>query len=68
MERAERDGLCDDSNLGLFVRWYAFGGSERGLLLSEIESMSAARIKDWSYLLRETGRILKRNAKKKVTD
>jgi hypothetical protein len=65
MEAAERDGLCDNRNLTLFATWYALGGSERGLTLGEIKNMSAAELKDFGYMLRVVGRILKRQAKQR---
>ena len=51
MERVEREGLCSESSLELFVNWYTLGGMQRGLTLTEILGMPRWLLKDFRYIL-----------------
>ena len=51
MEKVEREGLCSQANLELFIQWHSFGGRERGLSLTELTQMPAHTRKDFHYIL-----------------
>lgn len=48
---AERERLIDPAHMDLFLIWYQFGGTERGLSPLEIAAMPAAMIADWQTLI-----------------
>ena len=50
-------GLIRSENLDLFLAWYAFGGTERGIGLTELMTLDAAIIADFSYILRRLGEL-----------
>lgn len=51
MAKVDRQGLCDERNVELFIDWYTLGGVERGLSLTEIISMPTTMRKDFRYIL-----------------
>lgn len=60
----EKDGLCDEAHLDVFITWYAFGGAQGGLTPMEAAAMPAAMRKDFLYIL---GRLSEeRKARKKT--
>lgn len=56
-ERIEKEGLIHDANLNLFLTWYLFGGTERGISLSELMTLPADVIADFTYIFRRLGEI-----------
>jgi len=65
LARVEREGLIDDSHFDLFVIWWQFGGSQRGLSPMEIVEMPAAMVKDFLYLMGQLNKKKKRLRKEK---
>ena len=57
VRRAEHEGLIKGEHLDLFLTWYGFGGLEKGISLSELMTLPGDLIADFSYLLRELGRL-----------
>lgn len=55
MDKVEREGLCDDVSLDIFLTWYTFGGISRGLGLAEIVQMPLWLRKDFRYILGALG-------------
>ena len=51
LDAAERERLIDPAHMDLFLIWYQFGGTERGLSPLEIAAMPAAMIADWQTLI-----------------
>lgn len=51
MDRVEREGLCREESLEVFMSWFTFGGLERGLSLTEILEMPLWLRKDFRYIL-----------------
>lgn len=56
MKKVEKEGLCNEASLDIFVQWYSFGGSEHGLTLTEILSMPTWLRRDFAYILGVMGR------------
>lgn len=56
MKKVEREGLCSEASLDIFVNWYTFGGAEHGLTLTEILTMPTWLRKDFAYILGVMGR------------
>ena len=65
LNQSDREGLTDFSNLDIFLLWYQMGGSEHGLSISEISTMSASMVKDFLYLLGKLGKKKKKLRKEK---
>lgn len=51
MESVEREGLCSEASIEIFVNWYTLGGMNRGLTITEIMSMPKWLLKDIRYIL-----------------
>jgi len=65
LNQSDREGLTDFSNLDIFLLWYQMGGSEHGLSISEISTMSASMVKDFLYLLGKLSKKKKKFRKQK---
>lgn len=65
LNQSEREGLTDFANLDIFLLWYQMGGSEHGLSISEISTMSASMVKDFLYLLGKLSKKKKKLRKEK---
>jgi hypothetical protein len=50
-------GLVNPDNFDLFLMWYAFGGTERGIGLLELTQLPADTITDFQYILRRLSEI-----------
>lgn len=61
MEQIEREGLIRPESFDLFLIWYSFGGQQQGLSLTEIMTLDAALITDFSYILRKLAEIRSRH-------
>ena len=53
----EMEGLVNPDNFDLFLMWYAFGGTERGIGLLELTQLPADKIVDFQYILRRLSEI-----------
>ena len=56
MKRIDYEAFVKPEHLDLFLTWYGFGGAEKGISLTEIMTLPADVITDFSYLMRELGR------------
>lgn len=65
LNKSDREGLTDFANLDIFLLWYQMGGSEHGLSISEISTMSASMVKDFLYLLGKLSKKKKKLRKEK---
>lgn len=59
---ADTAGLCDETNLDVFLLWHQFGGYQRGLSPLEIAAMPQIMIKDFNFLLQRLAAIRQRQA------
>jgi hypothetical protein len=55
MEKVEREGLCKEDSLDIFLTWYTFGGVNRGLSMTEILEMPLWLRKDMRFILGQMG-------------
>jgi hypothetical protein len=58
----EKDGLCDEANLEVFITWYAFGGAQGGISPMEAAAMPSDLRRDFLYIL---GRLSDERKRKK---
>ena len=63
----EKEGLCDEANLEVFITWYAFGGAQGGISPQEANDMPSTRRRDFLYILGKLSeeRKLRKKAKGK---
>lgn len=56
-EHIQLQGLVNPNSFDLFLTWYAFGGTERGISLTELIALPADIIKDFQYILGQLSQI-----------
>lgn len=65
IEDMRGQGLIDEANFDLFMRWVAFGGMQRGLSPVEILEMPPDLCADFLWLVGQYNREMRRARKRK---